>query len=498
MSAPRETQAGTNATAFVLEAKQIEKSFGATHVLRGANLRIRRGEIHALLGGNGAGKSTLIRIISGSHRLDAGSISIDGRLDPNPNAIAVVFQELALLPHLSVAENIYLPHRKCAFARLGEAACYAEARAALALVDEELAERTLDWPVAQLDLHERQFVEIARALSSGARVLLLDEPTANLTFSETERLFGILRRLAQQGISTLLVSHRMGEIRALADVCTVLRDGRSVLDRVALSDISDEAIVEAMGQKSSAVSPPAPRGAPAASARMQIVLRSPGVSLSVASGEVLGLAGAPAGPSGVIETLIGASRPTAWQITIDGIDVRFSSPAEAIRAGVGYVSGDRAEKGILATLPILDNIVAAARVADRRILASSREATAAQTALDMLSIKASSIDALPQTVSGGTQQKLLLARWLAPAPKILVLEEPTRGVDIGTKREIYAMIRDAAAAGCVVVWWSTEFTELIAVCDRVAAFDLSGQASGVLDRDELDEVSLSRATGMAA
>jgi ribose transport system ATP-binding protein len=495
---PSEVQRETKADAFVLEAKGIEKSFGATHVLRGANLRIRRGEIHALLGGNGAGKSTLIRIISGSHHHDGGSISIDGRLDPDANAIAVVFQELALLPHLSVAENIYLPHRKRALARLSEAECFEEARAALALVDEGLAERALDWPVASLDLHERQFVEIARALSSGARVLLLDEPTANLTFSETERLFGILRRLAQQGISTLLVSHRMGEIRALADVCTVLRDGRSVLDRAALSEISDEAIVEAMGQKGSALPPPAERNTTNAPARTQIALRGPGISLSVGSGEVLGLAGAPAGPSGVIETMIGARPSGAWHITIDGVDVTFANPADAVRAGIGYVSGDRAEKGILATLPILDNIVAAARVARRRIVASSSEAAVAQTALDTLSIKASSIDALPQTVSGGTQQKLLLARWLAPVPKILVLEEPTRGVDIGTKREIYAMIRDAAAAGCVVVWWSTEFTELIAVCDRVIAFDLGGQASGVLGRDELDEVSLSRATGMAA
>ncbi|WP_316205464.1 ATP-binding cassette domain-containing protein [Bradyrhizobium sp. SZCCHNS3004] len=160
----------TNATAFVLEARDIEKSFGATQVLRGANLRIRRGEIHALLGGNGAGKSTLIRIIYGSHRYDGGSISIDGGLDPDAKAIAVVLQELALLPHLSVAENIYLPHRKRAFARLSEAECFAEARAALALVDESLAAHALDWPVARLDLHERQFVEIARALSSGARL----------------------------------------------------------------------------------------------------------------------------------------------------------------------------------------------------------------------------------------------------------------------------------------------------------------------------------------
>lgn len=487
----------TNSQPFVLEAVGIDKSFGATPVLTKANLRVRRGEIHALLGGNGAGKSTLIRIVSGSHRSDGGTIRIDGREDYDATTIAVVFQELALLPHLSVAENIFLPHRKRPFSRVKASECMAEAAAALALVDEALASRSLEWPLARLDLHERQFVEIARALSSGARLLLLDEPTANLTFAETERLFGILRRLSRQGISTLFVSHRMSEIRAVADVCTVLRDGRSVIDRVSLQELSDESIVDAMGQKSG----PSKDRSPVASAlvqRTKIEIDGPDLSLSVASGNVLGLAGAPGGPSSLIGALIGAEHSHVWSIAIDGVRPDFASPAEAVRAGVGYVSGDRAEKGILATLPILDNIVAAARVAGRRFLASSKEAIAAKRALDRLSIKASSIDALPQTVSGGTQQKLLLARWLELAPRILVLEEPTRGVDIGTKREIYTIIRDAAASGTVVIWWSTEFAELISVCDQIVAFDLNGNVSGILGRDELDEVALSRATGMAA
>jgi ribose transport system ATP-binding protein len=482
---------------FILEALGVEKRFGATIVLEKANLRVRRGEIHALLGGNGAGKSTLIRIICGSHRSDGGTIRIDGQEVHPDGAIAVVFQELALLPHLSVAENIYLPHRKRAFELVRSDAGEVEAESALTLIGDTLPRHALERPVADLDLHERQFVEIARALSSGARLLLLDEPTANLTFAETERLFGILRRLAGQGISTLIVSHRMSEIRAIADVCTILRDGQTIVDRVLLEDLSDEDIVDAMGRNGSSPGCDA-ASSPAVVERTTIEISAPGVSLRLTSGDVLGLAGAPIGPAGLIDALTGAARSDRWKFMIDGVGVDFANPAEAVRAGVGYVSGDRAEKGILATLPILDNIVAAARIAGRRLIASRQEAVIAQDALERLSMKASSIDALPQTLSGGTQQKLLLARWLKHAPRLFVLEEPTRGVDIGTKREIYAIIREVAAAGSAVIWWSTEFSELAEVCNRIVAFDLLGEVSGVLSGDQVNEVALARATGMAA
>ncbi|WP_342239761.1 sugar ABC transporter ATP-binding protein [Inquilinus sp. OTU3971] len=482
---------------FILEALAIEKRFGATPVLKQADLRVGRGEIHALLGGNGAGKSTLIRIVSGSHRRDGGTIRVDGQEDYDAAAIAVVFQELALLPHLSVAENIALPHRKRGLGLVRPGTDEAQAAAALALIDDTLAGDALTRPVAEFDLHQRQFVEIARALSSGARLLLLDEPTANLTFAETERLFGILRRLAGQGISTLIVSHRMSEIRAVADVCTILRDGRTVVDRTPVAELSDDAIVEAMGQ---GVGPGRSRVAASAATAdgATVEISAPGVSLRLPPGSILGLAGAPLGPSALMDALIGAVPSATWTIGIDGVPARFTSPAQAVRSGVGYVSGDRAGKGILAALPILDNIVAAARVAGRRLLARGQEAVTAQAALDRLSIKAGSVDALPQTLSGGTQQKLLLARWLERPPRILVLEEPTRGVDIGTKREIYAIIRQAAAAGTVVVWWSTEFTELAEVCGRIVAFDLRGEVSGVLSGGQVNEVVLAQATGMAA
>lgn len=488
---------GTPSTEFVLEAIDIEKSFGATQVLRKARLRVAHGEIHALLGGNGAGKSTLIRIVSGSLRRDAGAINMAGRSDYDPSAIAVVFQELALLPDLSVAENIHLPHRRDAFGRINVRQMRTLAAQALAVIEPALAP-SLDKPISRLDLHQRQLVEIARALSSGAKLILLDEPTANLTFADTERLFTVLRRLTAHGISILVVSHRMSEIRAVADVCTILRDGRAVVDRRPLTEISDEEIVRAMmGESREKPATQAATRAPPA-AGVTLGLAKGDLALTLAAGSVLGLAGAPEGPAELIGALTGSGAHAGWSVTVNGQARRFRSPADAVRNGVGYVSGDRAEKGVLAALPILDNLAAAGRIARKRWLVTPSEVHEAAGALRRLAIKAPSLHALPQTLSGGTQQKLLIARWLDLAPKILVLEEPTRGVDVGTKREIYQIIRTVAAAGSIVVWWSTEFSELVETCDHVIAFDLQGAVSALLDHGEITEVAMARATGMAA
>ena len=485
--------------AFALEALAIEKRFGATPVLRGADLRVRQAEIHALLGGNGAGKSTLIRIVSGDLAAEAGTIRVGGAESFARGAIAVVHQELALLPHLSVAENIRLPLQRRPFGLYRTGRGDESAAAALALIDPGLPAAILHRPAGALDLHQRQLVEIARALHSGARLLLLDEPTANLTFGESERLFAIMRRLArQEGISTVLVSHRMNEIRAVADVCTIIRDGRTVVDRAALSGIDDDAIVAAMGQTRAveAVAPPRRRDTPRGSSRLQ--LSHGALTASLAPGDVLGLAGSPEGPMDLIGALVGIAPSRRWDIAFEGRPLRFANPAEAVRRGVGYVSGDRSEKGILATLPITDNVVAGRRVARRAILALADEARRAEAALRRLSIKAASVDVLPRTLSGGTQQKLLLARWLDTTPSLLVLEEPTRGVDIGTKRDIYEIVRRLAEAGTTVVWWSTEFSELAAIATRAIAFDVAGTPSALLDAEHMTEVALARATGMAA
>jgi len=489
----------------VLECLDIEKSFGATSVLKRARLTVKTGEIHALLGGNGAGKSTLIRIVSGSIPADGGSVRVAGATDFQQSSIAVVFQELALLPHLTVAENIDLPNRKNGFAPAGGRKPYEAAFNALSQIDGVLAGTVLGTLVADLDLHQRQLVEIARALASGARLILLDEPTANLTFGESERLFAIMRRLARSGISLVIVSHRMNEIRAIADVCTILRDGKTVVDRKPMASIDDEQIVEAMGQKQLTEAEQAKAG-PTASRRpaqrvtnaTRLALAHGAIRVAAASGDILGLAGAPAGPGTLLDHLTGVRPSSEWEIMRDGRPLRFASPSQAVRAGIGYVTGDRANKGILSSLPILDNIVAATRVARRRLFASAEEVGAASRSLDRLSIKASSIDAMPSSLSGGTQQKLLLARWLDDLPDILVLEEPTRGVDIGTKRDIYDIVRQAAASGAIVVWWSTEFAELAAVCNSVISFDLSGRPVEVLEEGYITEVTLAKATGMAA
>ena len=498
-------------SAFLLQAQRITKSFGPTRVLRGIDFAVAPGEIHALLGGNGAGKSTLLKIVSGVTARDGGTLlykghDIDGQDGREARAcgIAVVHQELAVLPHLTVAENIALPHHRRGLSLFSQRDAHRAALDALALIDRAFAERATGMRMGDLTLHEQQLVEIARALNSGAQLLLLDEPTANLTATETERLFAVLRRLAREGgISVVFVSHRMREIRQIADVCTIIRDGVTAVDRQPLSMLTDADIVDRMGQ-ASAISGtggcPSARAAnsPARAGRGRLEIKGLGLDVAVEGGSILGLAGAPAGPQALIDALIGAERVDALTILLDGRTRAYRTPRQAARDKVGFVSGDRAGKGILASLPVIDNMLASRRVAYAQALIPRSEATEADGLLAALRIKAGSLWDLPVTLSGGTQQKLLIARWLNLGPSMLVLEEPTRGVDIGTKREIYELIRAMAAAGTTMVWWSTEQTELIELCDAVLAFDPDGHPTGILRREDISEDSLAAATGMAA
>ncbi|CAM2157824.1 Uncharacterized ABC transporter ATP-binding protein y4mK [Paraburkholderia tropica] len=504
----------------LLLAKSIVKSFGATSVLKGFDLSVRPGEVHAFLGGNGAGKSTFIKIISGQHQRDGGTLQFSGRDIGGSSAspadtgeIAVVNQELALLPHLSVAENIAMPRMHRAFGTYSERASRALATDALSLIDSQFARESVSRLVGELSLHERQLVEIARALRSGAKLLLLDEPTANLTAAETRRLFTVIRRLiAETNLAVLFVSHRMREIRQIADVCTIIRDGKTAVDRAPLDTITDREIVVYMGQ-SVELDQQTEVNLDAASdlrdgrdtshdsgstAEEPIVVRFDDIELEIGEGAIIGLAGAPTGPLALIEALTGVGREARWSIERGGVSVRHRGPSGAARAGVGYISGDRANKGILATLPIIDNLMAAQRIVQRKKIARDEELQQGQALLDALKIRAGSLWHLPSTLSGGTQQKILVARWLNLKPKLLVLEEPTRGVDIRTKREIYTLIRKLARQGTAVVWWSTEYVELVEICDTVLAFDLSGRPTGVLRHTDVNETSLANATGMAA
>lgn len=480
----------------LIAVRNIHKSFGATKVLRGVDFTVRSGQIHALLGGNGAGKSTLIRIITGGIRKDDGDINLSSHHGAEPK-IAVVHQELALLPDLSVAENIALVHAASAGSLVRSKRQAEIGYAALSLIDPHLARHALHRKASELSMHEGQIVEIARALSTGAQVLLLDEPTANLTAGDTQRLFIVLRRLvAEKNIGIVFVSHRMKEIRQLCDVCTIIRDGLTAVDAAPLSTLSDNEIVRQMGQ-------PAHRDAPRGKRDLKttedsITLKGPTGDVAIREGQVLGLAGAPAGPSQVIALLNGTGRTSAWKVAAEGWPERPASPRQAVELGIGYVSGDRHTKGVLAQLPIVDNVLASRRIREGRYLVRGGERAECLDLVQRLKLKAGSILDLPGTLSGGNQQKLLVARWLSMPLKLVVFEEPTRGVDIGTKRDIYDLIHGMAEQGTTVIWWSTENVELLELCDEILAFDTEGHAKGLLPSDQFNEDALANLTGMAA
>ncbi|WP_049735804.1 sugar ABC transporter ATP-binding protein [Rhizobium ecuadorense] len=493
----------------VIAVRGLTKSYGATSVLKGVDFSVARGEVHALLGGNGAGKSTMIRIITGAASKNDGEIRFfdstgTERSESAGRAkVAVVHQELALLPHLTVAENIALPHHRKGARLFRRTVAARQAFDALRMIDQDFAATSLHRLVGSLSLHEGQMVEIARALSSGAELILLDEPTANLTALETERLFAVLRRLTREnGLSVVFVSHRMKEIRQIANVCTIIRDGRTVVDRQPMDQLTDVGIIEKMGQV--AASHAAERAPPSAakfSATLgtdRISIAEAGFKLELLPGTIIGVAGAPAGPAALIQSLTGAARTKRWTVAHAGWPDRLRSPRNAARLGAGFVTGDRSHKGILHSLPIIDNVMASRRIVRGTAIAGGSEGAECLDLLKALKVKAASVWDLPSTLSGGTQQKLLLARWLNVPSRLLVLEEPTRGVDIGTKREIYQLIRQMAASGTVIVWWSTENVELLEVCDRVVAFDTEGRCAGVLERDDFSEEKLVTLTGMAA
>jgi ribose transport system ATP-binding protein len=498
-------------TAFLLDARGITKSYGPTHVLRGMDFAVAPGEVHAFLGGNGAGKSTLLKIVAAVTTRDGGTLDFDGHSVDEPQGaaarargLAIVHQELAVLPHLTVAENIDLPHYRRGLSLFNRRKADSTAHAALALIDRDFAEDAAHRLVGDLSLHEQQMVEIARALQSGARLLLLDEPTTNLTAGEAARLFAVLRRLvAETGIGVVFVSHRMREIREVADVCTIIRDGVAAVHRRPIDQLTDAEIVELMGQASALTDPPDPAETAVAvhAGKVQaprLRIDGLGFPVQVEGGAILGLAGAPAGPSALIDMLIGARSLPGITVHVGDKTQGYRNPREAVRNKVGFVSGDRANRGMLSALPIIDNMLASRRIGERRVIISAKEGGQAKSLLSALSIKASSVWAMPSSLSGGTQQKLIIARWLDLAPRMLVLEEPTRGVDIGTKRDIYALIRVMARAGTTIIWWSTEQTELVELCDSVLGFGPDGKATALIHGTDITEERLAEATGMAA
>jgi rhamnose transport system ATP-binding protein len=447
--------------------------------LKGVSFALEPGEIHALLGENGAGKSTLIKVITGAHQPDDGSITLAGEplhhLTParaHRLGIACIYQQPALFPDLTVAENIALALEKPSpFRLLDWRSRTRRARELLARIGARIDPNA---EVRSLSMPEQQLLEIAKAIGAGARVLILDEPTASLTAQEVELLLKLCRDLRAQGVGLIYISHRLEEIFAVADRVTVLRDGESVGTR-AVSEMTEQELIRLMvGREMSAIYPEAlaPPGAPALRVE-QLSCAAAGVrdiTFGVRAGEIFGLAGlVGAGRTELARTLFGITPADSGQIVLNGAQLTLRTPQEAIAAGIGYVPEDRRRHGVILPMPVAANISMASHLQlfPARWLDENRERALAEKYIADLAVKTPSAEAPGGALSGGNQQKVALARWLATKPRVLILDEPTQGVDIGAKAEIHTIIRRLAADGLAVILISSDLPVVLGMSDRI-------------------------------
>ena len=491
MSSPTPERQSPN----VLDLRDVDKAFAGIRVLRGANFELRRGEVHALMGGNGAGKSTLMKILTGNYTRDGGTILIDGQevqmatpQDAQKHGIAMIFQEFSLIPTLTVAQNIFLNHEP----RIGGLLSDAEAERRAARILADLGEN-ID-PRASVDTLSggaQQMVEIAKALSKDARILVMDEPTSALSEHEVSTLFKLVRKLRDDGISVVYISHRMAEIFTICDRITVMRDGRDVLTS-ATSDITMDGLIEAMlgedvGAKMHWQARPAPSDAqPVLVVRdLSLLQRVHGVTFDVRAGEIVGLAGLSAsGRTEIAEAIFGLRTRKGGEVLIDGKPVRTTQ--EAIAAGAALVPENRRTQGLVLEHSLQANLVlpSLARFARGVLMRDGAGRRAAEEHIRRLRIRTDGPDKVVLLLSGGNQQKVVVAKWLERKPRLLILDEPTIGVDIGAKAELVEIVRTIASSGCAVLVISSEFEELLAMSDRVLVLH-GGKLIKEMRRDEI-------------
>jgi len=465
---------------FLLQLSAVTKSFGAVRALKGVSFDLQAGEVHALLGENGAGKSTLIKVITGAHQPDGGSIAINGErvthLTPasaHKLGIACIYQQPALFPDLTVAENIGLRLESAgAFHRVNWAA---RTKRALELLQRIGADISPDAEVRSLSMPEQQLVEIACAIGAGARIVIMDEPTASLTQKEQHLLFAVVKDLRANGVGVIYISHRLEEIFALADRVTVLRDGESIgTHRV--EEMNEALLIKLMvGREVAAIYPPSESTPGNVVLSLKNLSCAAGgvnqVNLEVRAGEIVGLAGlVGAGRTELARTLFGITPADFGEIYLSGQCVRISSPAEAVAHGIAYVPEDRRRHGVILEMPIAHNMTMAIhqRIFPGAWLRFGAEKTLALDYIRDLAIKAYGPGAPGGSLSGGNQQKVSLARWLATKPKLLILDEPTQGVDVGAKSEIHKIIRRLAKEGLAVLMISSDLPEVLGMSDRIA------------------------------
>ncbi|HKQ37597.1 MAG TPA: sugar ABC transporter ATP-binding protein [Verrucomicrobiae bacterium] len=473
----------------LLAMRGIHKRFPGVHALRGADLDLRPGEVHALVGENGAGKSTLMHLLAGVYQPDAGVIDFDGGKDvriadehiAQTLGIAIVFQERSLFNDLTIAENIFAGRQPTdRWGRIKRSELFAQARHWMQRVNLAVSPTTV---VRELSSAQQQMVEITKALSLRAKLMIFDEPTAALTDTETRALFGVIEQLKQQQVGIIYISHRLEEIFQVADRVTVLRDGENQ-GTFAVGETNPEHLISRMVGRELMRCRRAdgPDDGPIA-----LELRNVnGVSFSVRAGEVLAFAGlAGAGRTELALALFGAHKRDGGEVRLDGVPVQINSPADAIAAGIGYMPEDRKEAGLFLEMSVAQNIVSA-RLEDFR-----EQESISEDFRKRLRIGCRSVHQPAQNLSGGNQQKVVLAKWLLANPKVLIVDEPTRGVDVGAKAEVHLLLRELARKGTAIIVISSDLPEVLAVADRVLVMR-EGRITGELAFAEATEERILR------
>ena len=486
----------------------VSKSYGGAIALDHADLAVRSGRIHAILGENGAGKSTLLKVMSGVVQPDEGTMHLDGHqvsfaspAEANAAGIVCVYQELSLIPDLSVADNIFASNPPLRFGMIDRRAQRRQAEAALARAG--AADINPLAKVRDLPLSRQQMVELAKGLAREPRILILDEATSALTAADVARVIEVLKRLRDEGLALLFISHRMHEVKALADECTVYRNGRHVMSFEAGTRSDTEVIEMMIGRKYQHAFPDKPADKPEHRLAAEPVLACrdlawndtlQGVSFSIKPGEILGLGGLDGqGQRELLLALFGVLRGCAGTIEIDGKAVLISSPvvARANEFGMALIPEDRKTEGLMLPMSVRENLSFAAldRMSTAGVIDRDRQQSFVDRMMALLAIKSFSVDAPVGSLSGGNQQKVVIAKWLIREPRILLLSDPTRGIDVGTKQEIYQLLRRLADEGAAIVFYSTDYDELIGCCDRVLVL-YEGRIKKELVGSEITEQNL--------
>lgn len=478
----------------------ICKSFGANKVLGGVNLHVRPGEVHALMGENGAGKSTLMNILTGIHKADAGTIMVDGKevtfrnnKDAEEHGIAFIHQELNIWPNLSVLENLFLMNQpKIRFGTIDFKKMREMAEAKCQEIGIELP---LDEIAGECSVGQQQMTEITRSLMLDAKTVIMDEPTAALTERETDRLFDVMRKLKNKGVSIIYISHRMEEVFANCDTITVMRDGQTISSRPTEETNMDQIVGDMVGRVMSEYYP-ARTNVPGDEVFRVEGFTQPGVfqdiSFNLRKGEILGVAGLMgAGRTEIMRAIFGVDPHESGKLYFEGKEIHIKNPGDAIRQGFGFITENRKTEGLILDFSIERNIALPSeeRLAKSHVINDKNEFDFSSGLSKRLGVKAQDINLPASTLSGGNQQKVVIAKWVGMHPKLLILDEPTRGIDIGAKKDIYDLMNELTAQGVSIIMVSSELPEVIGMSDRILVIH-EGRAAGIVEHKDATQTRI--------